>query len=58
MTDATVRRMCIDRASSGDILAHGVKQGMKTLRQSGFEKAREGVTSIAEVMRITKGISL
>jgi type II secretory ATPase GspE/PulE/Tfp pilus assembly ATPase PilB-like protein len=27
--------------------------GMKTLRQSGIEKACDGVTSIEEVMRVT-----
>jgi general secretion pathway protein E/type IV pilus assembly protein PilB len=58
VTDSAVRRMCIERASSGDILAYGVKKGMKTLRLSGLEKVREGVTSIEEVMRITKGIAI
>ena len=58
VTDAAVRRMCIDRASSGDILAYGVKHGMKTLRLCGLEKVREGTTSIEEVMRITKGVAI
>jgi len=58
ITDATVRRMCVDRVSSGEILAHGLKMGMKTLRQSGFDRAREGVTSIEECLRITKGVTI
>ena len=58
VTDAAVRRMCVERASSGEILAYGVKQGMKTLRLSGLEKVREGATSIEEVLRITKGIAI
>ena len=36
--------MCVDRASSGEILDYGIKNGMKTLRLSGLEKVREGVT--------------
>jgi type II secretion system protein E len=55
VTDSTVRRMCVDRASSGEILDYGVKKGMKTLRLAGLEKVREGATSMEEVVRITKG---
>ena len=29
------------------------KEGMKTLRQSGLEKVRQGITSLAEVNRVT-----
>ena len=35
------RHMCVERASSGDILQIGLKMGMKTLRQSGYEKCRQ-----------------
>jgi type II secretion system protein E len=58
VTDSTVRHMCVERASSGDILAYGLKRGMKTLRQSGYEKCRQGTTSLEEVLRVTKGTSL
>ena len=58
VTDTTVRHMCVERASSGDILAYGLKRGMKTLRQSGYEKVREGTTSLEEVLRVTKGMTL
>jgi general secretion pathway protein E/type IV pilus assembly protein PilB len=58
VTDSTVRRMCVDRCSSGEILDYGVKQGMKTLRLSGLDKVREGVTSMEEIMRITKGAAI
>ncbi len=57
-TDSTVRHMCVERASSGDILQYGLKMGMKTLRQSGYEKCRQGATSLEEVLRVTKGTSL
>jgi type II secretory ATPase GspE/PulE/Tfp pilus assembly ATPase PilB-like protein len=58
VTDSTVRHMCVERASSGDILEYGLKRGMKTLRQSGYEKVREGATSLEEVLRVTKGMTL
>jgi general secretion pathway protein E/type IV pilus assembly protein PilB len=57
VADATVRRMCVDRASSGEIFDHALKQGMTTLRSCGYERARGGVTSIEEVQRITKGVA-
>jgi general secretion pathway protein E/type IV pilus assembly protein PilB len=58
VTDTTVRHMCVERASSGDILAYGLKKGMKTLRQSGYERCRQGVTSLEEVLRVTKSTTL
>jgi general secretion pathway protein E/type IV pilus assembly protein PilB len=50
-----VRKLCIDNASAGQIREYGLKHGMTTLRQSGWGKVLEGVTSIEEVVRITKG---
>jgi general secretion pathway protein E/type IV pilus assembly protein PilB len=58
VTDTAVRHMCVERASSGDILAYALKQGMKTLRQSGYDKVRDGTTSLEEVLRVTKGMTL
>jgi general secretion pathway protein E/type IV pilus assembly protein PilB len=58
ITDGPVRRMCVDRVSSAEILDYALKNGMKTLRQSGFDKAVEGVTSIEECLRITKGVTI
>jgi type II secretion system protein E len=58
VTDTAVRRMCVDRASSGEILNYAVKNGMKTLRLSGLDKVREGATSLEEVLRITKGAAI
>jgi type II secretion system protein E len=58
ITDTTVRHMCVERASSGDILAYGLKKGMKTLRHSGYDKCRQGTTSLEEVLRVTKSTTL
>jgi type IV pilus assembly protein PilB len=51
MTDA-LRRLILERASHDDLRALAREQGMRTLREDGLEKVREGITSIAEVLRV------
>jgi type II secretion system protein E len=53
-TDEGVRQLCINRASAVQILTYGLKNGMTTLRQDGWNKVLSGVTSIDEVTRTTK----
>jgi type IV pilus assembly protein PilB len=48
-----IRTMAIERASADRVAEVAVQQGMRTLREDGLEKVRTGVTSIAEVARIT-----
>jgi type IV pilus assembly protein PilB len=36
-----------------EIKRGAIQQGMRTLRMSGLEKLKEGVTTIAEVVRVT-----
>ncbi|MEZ6146769.1 MAG: GspE/PulE family protein [Planctomycetaceae bacterium] len=55
LNDPQVRKLCVNRASAGDIRDHALKQGMLTLRQSAWEKAKIGITSLDEVVRITRG---
>lgn len=52
--DADVRKMCVEHASAGDIRVHALKNGMITLRMSGWAKVIDGVTSVEEVKRISK----
>ena len=47
-----IRSLILARASSGEIEAAAVAAGMHTLRDDGFEKVRQGVTSVAEVLRV------
>lgn len=54
-TDNTLQEMCADNVSATKIRAHALKHGMITLRSSGWEQVLEGVTSIAEVGKITRG---
>jgi len=54
-SDERIRELCVERASSTRIRAHGIEHGMLTLRQSGWIRVLDGTTSIEDVVRITKG---
>jgi type IV pilus assembly protein PilB len=47
-----IERMIVDRASSDEVRRSALKDGMITLREDGLEKARAGLTSIQEVLRV------
>ena len=47
-----VERLAVERASSTDIAALARKQGMATLREDGWAKVIQGVTSIEEILRV------
>jgi type IV pilus assembly protein PilB len=47
-----IRSLILARASSGEIAAAAVAAGMHRLRDDGLEKVRQGVTSVAEVLRV------
>lgn len=49
----TIRRLIIKRASATVIKNQAVAEGMKTLRMVGIDKAREGITTLEEVLRMT-----
>ncbi len=55
LTDEGIRDLCIERASTARIRKHGLEQGMISLRQNGWQKVIAGITSLDEVLRITKG---
>jgi type IV pilus assembly protein PilB len=48
-----IRLLAIERASADRIAEVAVRQGMRRLREDGLEKVRHGLTSIAEVARVT-----
>lgn len=48
-----IRRLVIKRASAAVIKNQAVAEGMKTLRMVGIDKAREGLTTLEEVLRVT-----
>jgi type IV pilus assembly protein PilB len=48
-----IRTLAIERASADRVAAVAVRNGMRRLRDDGLDKVRHGVTSIAEVSRVT-----
>jgi type IV pilus assembly protein PilB len=48
-----IRDLTVERASADDIRRIAVAQGMRPLRADGFEKVKNGISSIAEVARVT-----
>src|SRR6185312_7200871 len=48
-----IRMMILERASVDDMVAVAAEEGMKRLRDDGMHKVRDGLTSIAEVERMT-----
>jgi general secretion pathway protein E len=49
-----IKSLILKRADSGTIKELALKQGMKTLREDGWDKVRQGITTIAEVLRVTQ----
>jgi len=47
-----IERLAVARASSAEISRVAQEQGMLTLRQDGFEKAKLAMTSIDEILRV------
>ena len=48
-----MREQILHNASAKVIRELAVKEGMKNLRQCGVDKAKQGITSIDEVLRVT-----
>ncbi|MDB4731387.1 ATPase, T2SS/T4P/T4SS family [bacterium] len=53
--DPEIKKLCVEGASSGVIRDYGLSHGMLTLRMSGYQRVVDGVTTLDEVMRITRG---
>ncbi|MCK5767195.1 MAG: type II/IV secretion system protein, partial [Candidatus Atribacteria bacterium] len=52
LLDEEIRSLIVSKASSSVIKETALKKGMKTLRDSGLEKAINGITTIEEVLRV------
>jgi type IV pilus assembly protein PilB len=48
-----IRSLAVQRASSDEIAELAVSQGMRRMRDDGLEKIRAGITSVAEVARVS-----
>jgi general secretion pathway protein E/type IV pilus assembly protein PilB len=52
--DEEIREIVVNRGTGGDILAAARAKGFRTLRDDGWNKVREGSTTVKEVMRVAK----
>jgi general secretion pathway protein E len=48
------RGLILRKAPTGEIRRHAVERGMATLRADGWAKASAGVTTVAEILRVTQ----
>jgi type IV pilus assembly protein PilB len=51
-----IRALILERSSVDDMVAVALSEGMQRLRDDGLHKVREGLTSIAEVERMTNSL--
>jgi general secretion pathway protein E len=54
LVNDTVRQLVLKRSSADVIRDAAVAQGMRTLRDDGWQKVRSGITTVAEVVRVTQ----
>jgi general secretion pathway protein E len=54
VVEDTIRQLIVEKAPSTIIKQKARSLGMKTLREDGWEKVKQGVTSIEEVLRVTQ----
>ncbi len=48
-----IRELILNGANTAEIKRESIRLGIKTMRQSGLTKVKEGVTSLEEVLRVT-----
>jgi type IV pilus assembly protein PilB len=53
MMSPQIRELALRRASAEEISAVAVREGMRRLREDGLEKVKAGLTSMAEIARVT-----
>jgi general secretion pathway protein E len=49
-----IRKLTVGKADSNSIRKKALEHGMRSLRDDGWLKVRQGITSIAEVLRVTQ----
>ena len=54
LVNDVIRPLILKRSSADMIKDAAVQQGMRTLREDGWHKVRTGVTTVAEVVRVTQ----
>jgi type II secretory ATPase GspE/PulE/Tfp pilus assembly ATPase PilB-like protein len=49
-----IRELVLARADAGALRTKAAAEGMRPLREDGWEKVRQGITTIEEVLRVTR----
>ena len=52
--DSELRQLILERASADIIRKKAVANGMHVLRENGWEKVRQGITTVEEVLRVSQ----
>ena len=52
--DEGLRQLVLRRSSSDVLKDYAITNGMRTLRDDGWRKVREGTTTVSEVVRVTQ----
>jgi type II secretion system protein E len=53
-TNDEIERLIMERSSSGKIREAAIRNGMTTLREDGLQKVSAGVTTLSEIIRVTR----
>jgi len=51
---AEICRIIVQRADASSIRSLAMQQGMRLLREDGWDKVYRGITTLAEVVRVTR----
>jgi type II secretory ATPase GspE/PulE/Tfp pilus assembly ATPase PilB-like protein len=54
VVDDPIRDLILKHASADAVREEAIAQGMRTLREDGALKARDGATTVAELIRVTR----
>ena len=49
-----MKKLVLQQTGAGVMRKAAIRGGMRTLREDGLEKARRGLTTLGEVLRITE----
>jgi general secretion pathway protein E len=50
----TIRGMVMRHVTAGEVRQQAIAEGMQTMYENGLSKAVDGVTTIEEVLRVTR----
>jgi len=54
LMDNSIRPLVMEHAPASAVRAAACQQGMKTLREDGWQKVLQGITTVEEVLRVTR----